>query len=74
MELEVAFDHTVVEETLHILDRGVKKLRRQKIPTYQICWVRRTVEEAIWESYGCIRECYPTVYPRLLAEFESRGG
>ena len=73
-ELEVASDHTFVEEPLRILDRQVKKLRRREIPMIRIHWSRRTVEEATWEVEERIRECYPAVYPRLLAEFESRGG
>ena len=74
MELEVASDHTFVEEPLHILARQVKKLRRREIPMIRIHWSRRTAEEATWEVEERIRECYPAMYPRLLAEFESRGG
>ena len=73
MELEVASDHTFVEEPLQILDRQVKKLRRREIPMIRVHWARRTAEEATWEVEERIRECYPTVYPRLLVVEVSLG-
>ena len=36
----------------------------------QIHWLRRSVEEANWEVESSIRETYPALYPRLIAEFE----
>ena len=71
-QLEIAPDHTFVEEPLHILDRQVKKLRRREIPMIRIHWSRRTAEEATWEVEARIQESYPTLYPRLIAEFERR--
>ena len=31
---------------------------------------RRSVKEANWEVEPSIRETYPTLYPRLIADFE----
>ena len=73
-ELEIVPHHTIVKEPLHILDRQVKKLRRRAILMIWVHWSRRTAEEATWETEDRIREAYPLVYPRLIAEFESRRG
>ena len=71
-ELEIAPNHTFKEESLHILGRQIKKLRRREILIIRIHWSRRSIEEATWEVESNIRETYPSLYPCLIAEFERR--
>ncbi|XP_017629030.1 uncharacterized protein LOC108472010 [Gossypium arboreum] len=48
-EIEVRPDLTFKEESVQILDRNVKVLRRKFIPLVKVLWQNHSTEEATWE-------------------------
>ncbi|KAA3484781.1 Retrotransposable element Tf2 [Gossypium australe] len=48
-EIEVRPDLTIKEESVQILDRGVKVLRRKCVPLVKVWWRNHGSEEATWE-------------------------
>nr|GFC91409.1 putative reverse transcriptase domain-containing protein [Tanacetum cinerariifolium] len=50
------------EEPIEILDRGVKKLKRRRIPIVKVRWNSRRGQEFTWEQEDEIKHKYPYLF------------
>ncbi|KAA3469869.1 ABC transporter G family member 33-like [Gossypium australe] len=60
-EIEVRPDLTFEEESVQILDRDIKVLRRKIVPLVKVLWRNHDTEEATWESEDLICQQYSCV-------------
>ena len=58
-EIEVRPNMTFEEESVQILNRDVKVLRRKSIPLVKVLWRNYKAEEATWEPEEAMRRQYP---------------
>ena len=56
--IELRPDLTYEEETIEILAREVKKLRKKRIPLVKVLWRNHKIEEGTWESEEVMRQQY----------------
>ncbi|KAK5843033.1 hypothetical protein PVK06_005462 [Gossypium arboreum] len=61
-EIEVKTDLTFEEESIQILDREVKVLRRKSVPFVKVLCRNHGREEATWESEETMRQQYPQLF------------
>ncbi|XP_016751636.1 uncharacterized protein [Gossypium hirsutum] len=61
-ENEVRPDLTFEEESVPILDRDVKVLRRKFIPLVKVLWQNHGAEEATWELVDLMRQQYSHMF------------
>ena len=57
--IELRLDLTYEEESVEILAREVKELRKKRIPLVKVMWRNHKTEEATWESEEVMRQQYP---------------
>ncbi|XP_017620667.1 uncharacterized protein LOC108464894 [Gossypium arboreum] len=69
-EIEVRSNLTYEEESIQILDRDIKILRRKSIPLVKVLWQNHGAEEATWELENSIRHQYPHLF--RLGKFRGR--
>ncbi|XP_052478400.1 uncharacterized protein LOC128033940 [Gossypium raimondii] len=55
-EIEVRPDLTFEEESVQILDRDVKFLRRKSIPLVKVLWRNRSTKQATWKPEDAMRQ------------------
>ncbi|XP_052483079.1 uncharacterized protein LOC128036205 [Gossypium raimondii] len=55
-EIEVKPDLTIEEESVQILERDVKVLKRKSIPLVKVLWCNHSSEEATWEPEDAMRQ------------------
>ena len=60
--IELRLDLTYEEESVEILAREVKELRKKKIPLVKVMWRNQKTEEAMWESEEVMRQQYPQLF------------
>ena len=56
--IELRPDLTYEEETIEILAREVKKLRKKRIPLVKVLWRNHKIEEGTWKSEEVMRQQY----------------
>ncbi|XP_040946244.1 uncharacterized protein [Gossypium hirsutum] len=61
-EIEVRPDLTFEEESIQILDRDVKVLRRKSIPLVKVLWHNHNTKEATWEPENAMHQQYPHLF------------
>ncbi|KAA3477052.1 Retrovirus-related Pol polyprotein from transposon 17.6 [Gossypium australe] len=61
-EIEVRADLSFEKESVQILDREVKVLRRKTIPLVKVLWLYHGSEEATWELEDVMRQQYPHLF------------
>ncbi|XP_016743218.1 uncharacterized protein [Gossypium hirsutum] len=57
-EIEVRPNMTFEEESVQILNRDVKVLRRKSIPLVKVLWWNHNMEEATWEPENAMHQQY----------------
>ncbi|KAG8503372.1 hypothetical protein CXB51_001418 [Gossypium anomalum] len=67
-EIEVQTDLTFEKESMQILDREVKVLRRKSVPLVNVLWRNHGKEEATWESEEVMRQQYPHLFRSEVAD------
>ncbi|XP_017640196.1 uncharacterized protein LOC108481596 [Gossypium arboreum] len=61
-EIEIRPDLMFEEESVQILDRDIKVLRRKSIPLVKVLWRNHSTEEATWELEDSMRQQYPHLF------------
>ena len=60
--IELRSDLTYEDESVEILARKVKELRKKRIPLGKVLWRNHKTEEATWESKEVMRQQYPQLF------------
>ncbi|XP_016750119.1 uncharacterized protein [Gossypium hirsutum] len=55
-EIEIKLDLTFEEDSVYILDRDIKVLRRKSILLVKVLWRNHGTEEATWEPHDSMRQ------------------
>ncbi|KAJ9544460.1 hypothetical protein OSB04_024167 [Centaurea solstitialis] len=63
-EIQVDEQLRAAEETIEILDREIKQLRRSKIPIVKVRWNSRHGPEFTWEREAFMKDKYPHLFTR----------
>ncbi|XP_012448790.1 uncharacterized protein LOC105771970 [Gossypium raimondii] len=61
-EIEVRADLTFEKESVQILDRDIKVLKRKPIPLVKVLWRNHDSEEATWDPDDSMRQQYPHLF------------
>nr|GEY03005.1 putative reverse transcriptase domain-containing protein [Tanacetum cinerariifolium] len=51
-----------VEESVEIMEREIKRLKRSRIPLFKVRWNSRRVPEFTWEREDSFRKKYPHLF------------
>ena len=60
--LDLDQDLTYREQPITIIDRDVRKLRSNYIPSVRVVWQHHKNREATWEPENVIRQQYPHLF------------
>ncbi|KAJ9542079.1 hypothetical protein OSB04_028585 [Centaurea solstitialis] len=63
-EIQVDEQLRAAEETIEILDREIKQLRRSKIPIVKVRWNSRHGPEFTWEREAFMKDKYPHLFTK----------
>ncbi|GKB78375.1 putative reverse transcriptase domain-containing protein [Tanacetum coccineum] len=61
-EIEIDENLRFVKEPIEIIERGVKKLKRRRIPLVKVCWNSRQGTEYTWEREDQFKIKYPHLF------------
>lgn len=61
-EIEVRLDLTFENESVQIMNRDVKVLRRKSIPLVKVLWRNHGTKEATWEPEDSIHQQHPHIF------------
>ena len=62
--IEVDSQMSYVEEPITVVDRQVRKLRSNEIPSVKVIWNHHGENEATWELEEDIRRLYPQLFQK----------
>nr|GFC85405.1 putative reverse transcriptase domain-containing protein [Tanacetum cinerariifolium] len=61
-----------VEEPIEIMEREVKRLKRNRIPLVKVRWNSRRGPEFTWEREGSFRKKYPHLFTNRVTSSTKR--
>ncbi|KAD2028394.1 hypothetical protein E3N88_41998 [Mikania micrantha] len=66
---DIRIDHTrhFVEKHVEIMDRGVKQLKRSRIPIVKVRWEAKRGPEFTWEREDHMKQKYPHLFPNIVS-------
>ncbi|GJS45250.1 putative reverse transcriptase domain-containing protein [Tanacetum coccineum] len=61
-----------VEETVEIMEREIKRLKRSRIPLVKVCWNSRRGPEFTWEREDSFKQKYPQLFTNWASSSTTR--
>ncbi|XP_040938027.1 uncharacterized protein [Gossypium hirsutum] len=62
LDIEVRPDLTFEEDSVQLLDRDIRVLRRKSIPLVKVLWQNHSTEKATWELEDSMHQQYPHLF------------